>query len=81
MNVSELIELLQEYPADLRVVVNGYEEGYDDLSPEQISVAKISLNTGRHPWEGQHGVLADLREGSLGVAGAVDALLLQRVSN
>ncbi len=55
MTVSELIELLQEYPADLRVVVNGYEEGYDDLSPEQISVAKISLNTGKHHWEGQHG--------------------------
>ena len=31
MIVSELIELLQEYPAGLRVVVNGYEDGYDDL--------------------------------------------------
>ena len=49
MLVSELIELLREYPAGLRVVVNGYEEGYDDLSPEQISIAKISLNTGTHP--------------------------------
>ena len=48
MIVSELIELLQECPAGLRVVVNGYEEGYDDLSPEQISIAKISLNTGKH---------------------------------
>ena len=33
MIVSELLDLLREYPADLRVVVNGYEEGYDDLSP------------------------------------------------
>ena len=40
MLVSELIELLREYPSDLLVVVNGYEEGYDDLSPRQISIAK-----------------------------------------
>ena len=40
MLVSELIDLLREYPTDLRVVVNGYEEGYDDLSPRQISIAK-----------------------------------------
>ena len=55
MLVSELIELLREYPSDLLVVVNGYEEGYDDLSPRQISTAKISLNTGTHHWEGRHG--------------------------
>ena len=29
MTVSELIELLREYPASLRVMVNGYEDGYD----------------------------------------------------
>ena len=40
MNVSELIGLLREYPADLRMVVNGYEEGYADLSPRQNSIAK-----------------------------------------
>lgn len=34
MNVCELIRLLGNYPADMRVVVNGYEEGYDDVSPE-----------------------------------------------
>ena len=38
MTVEELIQLLETYPPDLRVVVNGYEEGYDDLSPEQVSV-------------------------------------------
>ena len=31
-------------PADLRVVVNGYEDGYDDLSPGQVSLVRISLN-------------------------------------
>ena len=81
MIVSELIKLLQECPAGLRVVVNGYEEGYDDLSPEQISIAKISLNTGKHPWEGRHGDPRDLTEGSPGRPEVVDALALQRVSN
>ena len=48
MTVNELVQLLAAYPADLRVVVNGYEDGYDDLSPEQISLVKIALNTGTH---------------------------------
>ena len=48
MTVRELIDLLQQHPAGLRVVVNGYEEGYDDLSPQQISTAEIALNTGKH---------------------------------
>ena len=55
MTVSELIETLKAHPGDLRVVVNGYEEGYDDLSPGQISVRRIALNTGVEDWEGQHG--------------------------
>ena len=55
MLVGELIELLHEYPTDMRVVVNGYENGYDDLTPERISTAKISLKTGKHEWEGRHG--------------------------
>ncbi len=34
MTVRGLIRLLADQPADKRVVVNGYECGYDDLSPE-----------------------------------------------
>ena len=81
MNVSELIELLKQCPADLRVVVNGYEEGYDDLSPEQISIAKISLNTGKHPWEGRHLDPCDVTGRSPNTPDVVDALVLQRVSH
>ena len=34
MTVKELMKFLEKYPDDLRVVVNGYEDGYDDISPE-----------------------------------------------
>ena len=33
MTVKELMELLEKYPDDLRVVVNGY----GDISPEKYS--------------------------------------------
>ena len=49
MTIEELIQLLSAYPADLRVMVQGYEEGYDNLSPEQLSVVSIGLNVGKHP--------------------------------
>ena len=77
MTIEELIQLLAQYPPDLRVVVNGYEDGYDDLSPEQLSVVSIGLNVGKHPWEGRHG---DPDTQSCD-AEVVVALLLRRKSN
>jgi hypothetical protein len=32
MNVGELITLLQTHPRDARIVVSGYEDGYDDVT-------------------------------------------------
>ena len=64
MIVSELSKLLQECPAGLRVVVNGYEEGYDDLSLEQISIAKISLNTGNIPGRDGMEIRVTLQKGA-----------------
>jgi len=32
MTVRQVIELLQQYPDDLPVVVQGYEEGYDPVT-------------------------------------------------
>ena len=81
MTIGELIQLLESYPPDLRVVVNGYEEGYDDLSPEQISVVRILLNTGVRAWEGRHGDPRDVSERVQNHAVPVDALVLRRTSN
>ena len=74
MTVNELVQLLAAYPADLRVVVNGYEDGYDDLSPEQISLVKIALNTGTHDWEGKHGDPHNLTGGRPDDAEVIEAL-------
>lgn len=75
MNTGELVRILQTYPPDLRVVVNGYEDGYDDLSPERIVPIKIVLNTGQHRWEGRHedALLEDNQ--------AIDALVIRRASD
>ena len=76
MTVAELIQLLQRHPQNLRVVVNGYEEGYDDLTAEQLTVVTITLNTGKHPWEGRHGDPFGPSDDEL-----TQALALRRVSN
>ena len=48
-------------------------------SPEQITLAEIALNTGKHRWEGMHGDAKGLaRSGDTEV---VEALVLRRVSN
>ena len=32
MKISELIEQLKNYPSDMRVIIHGYEGGYDDIN-------------------------------------------------
>ena len=49
MTVAELIDLLSSYPGDLRVVVDGYEDGFDDLNPELIGQIELALNQ-NEPW-------------------------------
>lgn len=58
-------------------MVQGYEEGYDDLAPEQVAPVKIALNAGEHRWEGRHGD----PNGQTDAADVVEALVLRRVSN
>ena len=81
VTIFELIQLLEKHSPDLRVVVNGYEDGYDDLSLEQLRVVKISLDTGEQAWAGKHGDAGYLpQEKPVGLK-VEDALVLRRVSN
>ena len=52
MTVGELIQLLQRHPQDSRVAVDGYEDGYHDLSPDQLQTVNITLNTGTREYVG-----------------------------
>ena len=79
MTVKELVELLEKYPDNLRVVVNGYEDGFDDISPERISTRKIQLDAGTHDWEGQHNDPIPANESTDDVK-IVEALVFHRTS-
>ncbi len=81
MTVKELIQILESYPNDLRVVMSGYEGGFDDVAPERISVVKIQLNVGTESWEGQHEEPDFLRKGAPNTGAIVDALVFHRASN
>lgn len=81
MSVRAMIDLLKEYPEDMRVVVSGYEQGYDDLSPEQISVIPLALNTGVHDWEGEHGDPEDHVTTSQEAVTTTEALAFHQTSN
>jgi hypothetical protein len=52
MNVGQLIEQLKNYPQDLRVVVNGYEGGYNDV--DIFENLKIVLNYHEEWYYGKH---------------------------
>ena len=52
MNVNQLIKRLQMYPPDLRVVVRGYEAGYNDV--DTFEKLKIVLDYHSAWYYGKH---------------------------
>jgi len=52
MNVDQLIKRLQMYPPDLRVVVRGYEGGYNDV--DQFETMKIVIDFNEEWYYGKH---------------------------
>ena len=52
MNVNQLIKRLQMYPPDLRVVVRGYEGGYNDV--DTFENIKIVLDYHSAWYYGKH---------------------------
>ena len=81
MTVSELVELLGSYPPDMRVVVDGYEEGYDDVLSERVAVVKAQLDLGTKSWEGQHREWFSLKENPNNKNEITEVLALRRRSN
>lgn len=52
MTIQELLQHLAHYPPDTRVVVSGYEGGYNDITIHKI----VHLRPNAHTewWMGQH---------------------------
>lgn len=44
MIIKELIEELKKYPSDMRVVIRGYEDGYNDIQDFKELLAAIDVN-------------------------------------
>ena len=60
MTVTELIARLNSMPPEARVVVNGYEDGFDDLSEAQVSSVHIAITGEERPWwVGRHMAATD----------------------
>ena len=54
MTVDELIRLLAKHPPDLRVMVQGYEDGYYDLEASCVVAGEASLNVNSAWYYGRH---------------------------
>ncbi len=54
MNVQQLIEELQKYPPDLRVIRKGYESGFDDVSIAKPMEIIVDYNGAHSWWNGKH---------------------------
>ena len=78
--VGELIGLLAEQPPHLRVVVDGYEDGYDDLSARQIQRVRITLNTGTQECVGAHDDVWYASPEQLAESEVAEAVVLRRRS-
>ncbi len=72
---------MKTYPPDLRVMVSGYEDGYDDPAPEQLSRVKIVLDVGKHPWDRKHEDSNSLAYDAPDGSNVIDALVLRRTSH
>lgn len=51
MTVEEIINILKEYPPDMRVLVKGYEGGYDN--PDEIKEIEV-YDRGKGGYSGEY---------------------------
>ncbi len=54
LTVKGLIDLLATFPADARVVVDGYEDGFDNVSSDSLSAISIRHKPDHADWEGEN---------------------------
>lgn len=62
MEVSELINFLSKFEPSTRVMVRGYERGYDDL--KDVKEKDVVLNVNNEWWYGKHEILDRVPKGN-----------------
>ena len=72
MNVQQLIEELQKYPPEMRVIVDGYEGGYSDCKPPESTQIRLNVHAKDEWYYGRHDresyPFADNRDGAIETA-------------
>lgn len=53
MTIAELKELLKDYPDSMKIVVNGYENGYNNPRIDNVKI-KSSKRDDDAYWEGEY---------------------------
>lgn len=67
MTIQQLTTLLSQYPPDTRVVVAGYEGGFNDITIHKLIELKLDAN--QEWWYGQHADVQSSGEEALLLAG------------
>lgn len=67
MTIQQLTTLLSQYPPDTRVVVAGYEGGFNDITIHKI--IHLELDANKEWWNGQHEEVQSPGEKALLLAG------------
>ena len=75
MNNGELIDILKTYPPDMRVMVDGYENGFDDLVPNLVKAKDVRLDVSEYWWDGSH---CDVKDRPTKGGTVIRAIVLQR---
>ena len=81
MTVKELKILLDSYPPNMRVVVSGYESGWDDIESDSLSIKEVLLNCGEHSYNGQHEELFFVKKEKIIEGKTAKVLAISRSSN
>ena len=81
MTVKELKKHLEKYPPNIHVVVNGYEGGWDDIEPENISKKEVLLNFSKESYYGKHEELFFVKKADIKKGKTAEVLAIARSSN
>jgi hypothetical protein len=74
VTVEQLIKELQKYPPKMRVIVDGYEGGYSDPKPPEVTQIQLNVHNEDECYFGRH----DDPDPSIGgkFGGVIEAALL-----